>query len=151
MSLKRIQNELKDLRRDPPTSCSAGPDGDDFFSWKGCIFGPEDSPYVGGVFNLVIQFPVEYPFRPPYVQFTTKIYHPNINAAGLICLDILKTQWSPALTISKVLLSITSLLTDPNPNDPLMPDIANLYVKDRATYNDNAMRYTLQYAVPDTD
>ena len=151
MSLKRIQNELNDLRKDPPVSCSAGPNGDDLFRWEGCIFGPEDSPYAGGVFNLTIQFPVDYPFRPPHVQFKTKIYHPNINSSGLICLDILKTQWSPALTISKVLLSISSLLTDPNPDDPFVPDIANLYVKDRATYNENAQRYTLQYALPDSD
>ena len=151
MSLKRIQNELKDLRKDPPACCSAGPQGEDLFRWEGYIFGPEDSPYVGGVFNLVIQFPVDYPFRPPHVQFTTKIYHPNINSAGLICLDILKTQWSPALTISKVLISITSLLTDPNPDDPLMPEIANLYKNDRAAYNEKALRYTLEYAVPDTE
>jgi ubiquitin-conjugating enzyme E2 D/E len=151
MSLKRIQNELNELRKDPPLSCSAGPQGEDLFQWEGYIFGPEDSPYAGGVFNLTIQFPVDYPFRPPHVQFKTKIYHPNINSSGLICLDILKGQWSPALTISKVLLSITSLLTDPNPDDPFVPDIANLYVKDRATYNENAQRYTLQYAIPDSD
>jgi ubiquitin-conjugating enzyme E2 D/E len=149
MSLKRITAELKDLRNDPPSSCSAGPIGEDLFAWEGCIFGPEDSPFHGGVFKLSIQFPVDYPFRPPHVKFLTKIYHPNINSVGLICLDILKTQWSPALTISKVLLSITSLLTDPNPDDPFVPDIANLYKQDRAAYEERARNYTMQYAIPD--
>ena len=143
--------ELKDLRKDPPTSCSAGPVGEDMYVWEGCIFGPEDSPFHGGVFNLSIQFPVDYPFRPPHIKFITKIYHPNINSSGLICLDILKTQWSPALTISKVLLSITSLLTDPNPDDPFVPEIANLYKQDRAAYEDRARAWTMEYAVPDSE
>ncbi|OXB71524.1 UNVERIFIED_CONTAM: hypothetical protein H355_011476 [Colinus virginianus] len=107
--------ELNDLSKDPPTNCSAGPVGDDMFHWQATIMGPEDSPYSGGVFFLNIHFPSDYPFKPPKVNFTTKIYHPNINSQGAICLDILKDQWSPALTISKVLLSISSLLTDPNP------------------------------------
>uniref|UniRef100_A0A8C5YA19 E2 ubiquitin-conjugating enzyme n=1 Tax=Microcebus murinus TaxID=30608 RepID=A0A8C5YA19_MICMU len=109
MALKRIQKELSDLQRDPPAQCSAGP---------ATIMGPNDSPYQGGVFFLTIHFPMDYPFKPPKVAFTTKIYHPNINSNGSICLDIL--QWSPALTVPKVLLSICSLLCDPNPNDPLV-------------------------------
>lgn len=64
--------------------------------------GPPDSPFQGGVFFLNIHFPADYPFKPPKISFTTKIYHPNINAQGGICLDILKNAWSPALTISKV-------------------------------------------------
>merc|ERR1712137_253685 len=76
-----------------------------------------------------------YPFKPPKVGFTTKIYHCNVNSNGAICLDILKDQWSPALTINKVLLSISSLLTDANPNDPLVPDIARLYLNDRAKHD----------------
>lgn len=63
--------------------------------------GPPDSPYQGGVFFLTIHFPTDYPFKPPKVAFTTRIYHPNINSNGSICLDILRSQWSPALTISK--------------------------------------------------
>ena len=102
MALKRIQRELAELQRDPPTSCSAGPVGEDLFHWQATIMGPDDSAYSGGVFFLDIHFPADYPFKPPKVAFTTRIYHCNINSNGGICLDILKEQWSPALTISKV-------------------------------------------------
>lgn len=148
MALRRIQKELQDLQKDPPANCSAGPEGsgNDLFKWEGFIYGPSDSPYQGGIFRLRIQFPTDYPFKPPHVQFLTKIYHPNINPTGLICIDILKDQWSPALTISKVLLCITSMLTDPNPKDPFVPEIANLYLQDRARYEANAREYTLRYA-----
>jgi ubiquitin-conjugating enzyme E2 D/E len=147
MALRRILRELQDLQTDPPSSCSAGPVGSsDSYRWEGCIFGPEGSPYHGGVFKLTIQFPVDYPFRPPHVQFNTRIYHPNINSSGMICLDILKGQWSPALTISKVLLSICSLLTDPNPDDPFVPEIARIYKENRAAYEHTARAWTLQFA-----
>lgn len=102
MALKRIQRELQELGRDPPANCSAGPVGDDLFHWQATIMGPDDSPYSGGVYFLDIHFPADYPFKPPKVSFTTRIYHCNINSNGGICLDILKEQWSPALTISKV-------------------------------------------------
>tara|TARA_B110001452_G_scaffold35337_1_gene27203 strand:- start:425 stop:760 length:336 start_codon:yes stop_codon:yes gene_type:complete len=108
--------------------------------------GPEDSAYSGGVFFLNVNFPTDYPFKPPKVQFTTKIYHCNVNSNGSICLDILKDQWSPALTISKVLLSISSLLTDPNPNDPLVPEIAQLYLKDRNKHDATARDWVQRYA-----
>ncbi len=147
MALRRIQKELADLQKDPPANCSAGPIGDDLFKWEGVIMGPSDSPYSGGVFKLEIFFPVDYPFKPPKMQFVTKIYHPNINPAGLICLDILKQQWSPALTISKVLLSVTSLLTDPNPDDPFVPEIAQLLKTNKAQYEAKAREFTLRYAI----
>lgn len=146
MASKRIQNELKEIQKDPPSTCSAGPEGDSIYKWKGVIFGPADSPYEGGVFTLSIEFPEDYPFRPPHVLFLTKVYHPNISASGSICLDILKDKWSPALSISKVLLSIESLLTDPNPNDPLVPDIANLFIKDRHAYEERARFWTEAHA-----
>ncbi len=108
--------------------------------------GPTDSPYQGGLFKLNIVFPLDYPFKPPKITFITKIYHPNVNANGIICLDILKNQWSPALTISKVLLSISSLLTDPNPEDPLVPEIAQLFKSNLVKYNENARNWTNKYA-----
>jgi len=107
----------------------------------------KDSPYEGGIFFLNIHFPTDYPFKPPKVQFTTKIYHCNVNNNGSICLDILQSQWSPALTISKVLLSVCSLLTDPNPDDPLMPDIARLYKNDRQKHDAVAKEWTQKYAM----
>jgi ubiquitin-conjugating enzyme E2 D/E len=147
MAQRRIQRELAEIQADPPANCSAGPESDqDLFRWEGVIFGPSDSPFAGGVFKLKIVFPTDYPFKCPNVTFTTKIFHPNINSAGIICLDILKTQWSPALTISKVLLSICSLLCDPNPNDPLVPEIAHMYKTDPAKYNETARLYTQKYA-----
>ena len=146
-AVKRINKELQDLGKDPPAGCSAGPvDESDLYTWQASIVGPDDSPYSGGVFFLNIHFPTDYPFKPPKVTFSSKIYHPNINSNGSICLDILKDQWSPALTISKVLLSISSLLTDPNPDDPLVPDIAKLYKDDRSAYEEKAREWTRKYA-----
>uniref|UniRef100_A0A667YZI7 E2 ubiquitin-conjugating enzyme n=1 Tax=Myripristis murdjan TaxID=586833 RepID=A0A667YZI7_9TELE len=136
-----LLQELNDLARDPPAQCSAGPVGDD----SKCLT-PSDSPYQGGVFFLTIHFPTDYPFKPPKVAFTTRIYHPNINSNGSICLDILRSQWSPALTISKVLLSICSLLCDPNPDDPLVPEIARIYKTDTQKYNKLAREWTEKYA-----
>lgn len=146
MASKRITRELRDAQKDPPTNCSAGPRQDDLFHWSSTILGPTESIYEGGVFQLDIRFPPDYPFKPPKIVFITKIYHPNVNSDGAICLDILKDQWSPALTISKVLLSICSLLTDPNPDDPLVPEIAKLYKFKKEEYNKQAREWVRKYA-----
>jgi ubiquitin-conjugating enzyme E2 D/E len=146
MSKGRIAAELKSITLDPPSNCSAAPENDDVFHWTATIIGPTDSVYEGGIFTLSIEFPPNYPFKPPKIRFITRIYHPNINMSGGICLDILKDQWSPALTISKVLISICSLLDDPNPDDPLVPEIADIYVKNRLQYDLTAREWTQFYA-----
>lgn len=148
MALRRIKKELEDITKDPPGGCSCGPKTEtNLFEWSGMIMGPADSPFSGGVFSVSIYFPVDYPFKPPKVSFTTRIYHPNVNDSGVICLDILKTKWSPALTISKVLLCILSLLTDPNPDDPLWPEVAHEYKTNRALYDTKAREWTEKYAM----
>jgi ubiquitin-conjugating enzyme E2 D/E len=147
----RIQKELKELQQNPPTNCSAGPLDDDIFKWQATIMGPEGSPYDGGVFYLRIDFPRDYPFKPPKMQFLTRIYHCNINSNGGICLDILKDQWSPALTVSKLLLSICSLMDDANPDDPLVPEIADLLKYNKVKHDENARLFTLKYAMEYAD
>ena len=145
--IKRLQKEWKEITMTPPANCSAGPlNEDNLFAWRATIMGPEGSPYHGGVFELHIEFPADYPFKPPKVTFTTKIYHCNINSSGGICLDILKNMWSPALTISKVLLSICSLMDDANPNDPLVPHIAEQLRTDKSAHDETAREWTNMYA-----
>lgn len=145
--IKRLQQEIIELENNPVTNCSAGPNENDITHWKATIFGPVETPYNGGIFSLDVKFPTNYPFKPPKISFITPIYHCNINNHGAICLDILKDSgWSPALTISKVLLSICSLLADPNPKDPLVHEIAYLFLNNKEAHDINARNYTLKYA-----
>ena len=125
-----------------------GPDEtqSDPFTWYAVIKGPEASPFEGGVFKLKITIPEDYPTLPPKVEFITPIYHPNISSNGDICLDILDLCWNECLTIQKVLLSVVSLMTDANPDDPLCPDIAGLYNRDRRKYDAVAAEWTFKYA-----
>ena len=146
MKTARIERELADLNTNTIANISAKPQSTDKMYWDAMIIGPEDTPYSGGIFNLAISIPSDYPYKPPTVTFKNKIYHPNINEEGVICLDILKDQWSPALTISKVLLSICSLMDDPNPNDPLVSEIADLLRKNKPLHDENARSWTLKYA-----
>ena len=145
--IKRLQKELQELKKNPVENCSAGIADNDIKKWQATIFGPSDTPYHNGIFYLTIEFTDEFPFKPPIVTFKTPIYHCNINSHGGICLDILKDKWSPALTISNLLLSICSLLSEPNPSDPLVHDIAELYKNNRKLHDLNARNYTHKYAL----
>jgi ubiquitin-conjugating enzyme E2 D/E len=146
MAQKRITKELMELQREPLASIAAAPSGDDLFNWRASLEGPADSVYQGGKFALAIQFPADYPFKPPKVRFMTRIFHPNIATEGGICIDILKDQWSPALTVSKVLLSIASMLTDPNPNSPLNQEAGVLYQQNKDAFGRTARDWVEKFA-----
>merc|ERR1711981_1051422 len=110
------------------------------------IAGPSETPYEGGIFDCELFLPDEYPMVPPKVLFRTKIYHPNIDKLGRICLDILKDKWSPALQIRTVLLSIQALLSAPNPDDPLANDVAELWKVNEAEAIQTAKEWARMYA-----
>jgi ubiquitin-conjugating enzyme E2 D/E len=146
MAQRRLAKELEAIKKDPPTSCSAGLVNDDLFHWTATIIGPDDTPYEGGTFRLDVRFPPNYPFEPPKIKFITKIYHPNIDSNGNICIDILKDKWSPVLFLSAVLISLCSLLNEPNPNDPLVPEIAIQFRSDKSLFVQMAKMFTLRFA-----
>ena len=125
---------------------SATPYEDNLRYFNVVIAGPQESPFEGGIFKLELFLPAEYPMAPPKVRFLTKMYHPNIDKLGRICLDILKDKWSPALQIRTVLLSIQALLSAPNPDDPLANDVADHWKRDEADAMATARQWNVQYA-----
>jgi ubiquitin-conjugating enzyme E2 D/E len=147
---KRLKKEAGDVISDPEcakNNIKLRMVNDSITNWQAIIVGPPDTPYSDGQFLLNISIPNEYPFKPPNVTFSTKIYHPNIAPeSGSICLDILKGNWSPALTLKSVALSIICLLQTPNPDDPLHPDAARLYKGDRKGYEARVKEYVTAYA-----
>ena len=112
----------------------ATPAGDSLFNWEAVIFGPDDTVWEGGVFNLIIEFSDDYPNKAPKVKFVTKMFHPNIYNDGSICLDILSHMWSPVYDVSSILTSIQSLLTDPNINSPANNTAAVMYSNNYQEY-----------------
>jgi len=148
MTMKRIHREIADAQKEDLGAITLAPTPDSLYRWKATIPGPEGSPYEGGVFNVDINLAHDYPFSAPKVTFATRIYHMNISDKGGICIDILKQNWSPALSLFKVILSLSSLLTDPNPHDPLVPSIATEYMRNRAQHDRTARRWTELYAHP---
>jgi len=137
----RLFKEFKMLADDKTSNVSAILVNDNIYHWQATMIGPLDTVYEGGVFNLDIHIPEDYPHKPPKIQFITKVYHPNINSTGHICLDILKeSSWSAAQTIRTLLISIMSLLDNPNPDDPLVGRIAKEYTDNRKVFNKNARK-----------
>uniref|UniRef100_A0A674PKH5 UBC core domain-containing protein n=1 Tax=Takifugu rubripes TaxID=31033 RepID=A0A674PKH5_TAKRU len=128
----RIMKETRRLVTEHVPGIKAQPDESNGRYFHVVIDGPQDTPFEGGVFKLELFLPEEYPMAAPKVRFITKIYHPNVDKLGRICLDILKDKWSPALQIRTVLLSIQALLSAPNPDDPLANDVAEQWKSSEA-------------------
>jgi len=143
---QRIKKETEKIKKDPIAGITAEPDPENPRYFKVVISGPKDSPYEGGKFKLQLYLPDEYPMVPPKCLFMTKIYHPNIDFLGRICLDILKTNWSPALQIRAVLLSIQSLLNEPNTADPLNEKVNDHWLRDKKDAEKTAKEWTKKYA-----
>ncbi|KAI9014842.1 ubiquitin-conjugating enzyme/RWD-like protein, partial [Gaertneriomyces semiglobifer] len=139
--------ERLDLAKTPVPNASVAPENEeDPLKWKGTLTGPEASAFKGGVFCITMEFPTDYPFKPPKVLFQTKIYHPNVDDDGSVCLATLKTEvWKPSTKISDVLTALVDLLENPVPEDPLRPAIAEIYQQDRAQFNKTAKEWVKKY------
>merc|ERR1712136_445196 len=139
--------ESQKLAQEPPPGVEAIPDKDNYRYFHIRMMGPDGTPYEGGCYQLELFLPESYPMEPPKVRFLTKIYHPNIDKLGRICLDVLKDKWSPALQIRTVLLSIQALLSAPEPSDPLDNDVAELWKVNEVEAIRNAKEWTRNYAM----
>lgn len=115
----RLQKELMILMMSSEKGISAFPDGENIFKWIGTISGPEETVYSGHKYRLQLEFPNSYPYSAPIVKFLTPCFHPNVDLSGSICLDILKDKWSALYDVRTILLSIQSLLGEPNNDSPL--------------------------------
>ena len=151
--LGRVKKELERLKKDPPHGVSCWPKEGRIDCLEAKLIGAKDTAYEGGVFKLEIRLPDRYPFEPPQVKFITKIYHPNIDLAGRICLDVLKSppqgSWKPSQNLSTILTSIQLLLSEPNPDDGLMADISQEYKQNRPAFLKKAKEWVDLYAKVD--
>ncbi|KAG7189105.1 hypothetical protein KM043_008680 [Ampulex compressa] len=145
----RLRGELKSLRIDPPEGIEATPMDQMCCHWQATITGPVGSPYEGGLFYLYLRVPYSYPMCPPIVRFLTKILHPNVSRHGDVGIDSIHHNWSLALTISKVLISVQSLLTDPYCQVCMEPDLGEMYLSDREKFEEVARAWTWKYAMHD--
>ena len=146
----RIKKEYQDIIKEKNSNVQVKLVSNDYRHWKGRIKGPIDTCYQGGIFDVDIIIPDDYPFKPPKMKFDTKIWHPNISSVtGAICLDILKNEWTPALTIRTALISLQALMCEPVPNDPQDAVVAKQYMSDIKLFNQTAKHWVEEYANPE--
>jgi ubiquitin-conjugating enzyme (huntingtin interacting protein 2) len=160
---RRIAKELADLHADTQSHIQADTVGDDITKLRGSFGGPPGTPYEGGKYEINIDIPSEYPFRPPIMKFATKVWHPNVssqtvsfneclvlfhadNGKGAICVDTLSTCWSPVLTIKSALISLQSLLSSPEPKDPQDAEVAQMLIKNPKEFERVAREWAVRYA-----
>ncbi|XP_015919030.1 ubiquitin-conjugating enzyme E2 C [Parasteatoda tepidariorum] len=130
---KRLQKELMTLMMCGDKGISAFPSDENLFNWIGTINGPQGTVYESLTYKLKLEFPNNYPFSAPSVRFTTPCFHPNVDEQGNICLDILKEKWTALYDVRTILLSLQSLLGEPNVDSPLNSQAAQMW-KDQTTY-----------------
>ncbi|KAM9337844.1 ubiquitin-conjugating enzyme E2 L3-like [Symphorus nematophorus] len=146
-STKRLNKELEDIRKSGLKHFRVTQvDEANVLNWQ-CLIVPDSAPYDKGAFRIELVFPAEYPFKPPKVTFKTKIYHPNIDEKGQVCLPIISVEnWKPATRTQQVIESLISLVITPEPEHPLRADLAEEYSKDRAKFLKNAEEYTKKHS-----
>ncbi|GBN36583.1 Ubiquitin-conjugating enzyme E2 C, partial [Araneus ventricosus] len=130
---KRLQQELMTLMMSGDKGISAFPSEENIFNWIGTINGAQGTVYEGLTYKLKLDFPNNYPYSPPHVRFTTPCFHPNVDDHGNICLDILKEKWTALYDVRTILLSLQSLLAEPNIDSPLNIQAAQMW-KDQLSY-----------------
>lgn len=147
---QRLSKELQKIAQAPPKGICLYSKDDKYNVLEANIVGPENTPYSNGIFHLEIFVPDNYPFCPPSIKFLTKIYHPNIDEGGRICLDLIKMppigNWRPTIGLEGLLIAIRMLLEQPNPEDPLMIEIAEEFKNNKSEFYRKAQLYTSQHA-----
>eukprot|EP00179_Madagascaria_erythrocladioides_P000354 CAMPEP_0198319692 /NCGR_PEP_ID=MMETSP1450-20131203/8790_1 /TAXON_ID=753684 ORGANISM="Madagascaria erythrocladiodes, Strain CCMP3234" /NCGR_SAMPLE_ID=MMETSP1450 /ASSEMBLY_ACC=CAM_ASM_001115 /LENGTH=161 /DNA_ID=CAMNT_0044023099 /DNA_START=132 /DNA_END=617 /DNA_ORIENTATION=+ len=150
--MSRLAKEYRDLQKEaasaPDPDIVLIPEEGNMARWQGRIKGPSETPFAGGYYQLKVVVPSSYPLVPPSIRFVTKIFHPNVHPkTGEICLDILKTAWSPAWTLQSTCRAIMVLLSHPEPESPLNCDAGNLLRNgDNRGFRSVARMYTSLYA-----
>jgi len=153
-ALRRLICELKNLSENPPDGVITGPlSEENYFEWEAAVVGPEGTPFEDGVFIARLSFPQDYPLNPPKMRFTSSMFHPNIYPDGRVCISILHSpgddptgyeksseRWSPVQSVEKVLLSVMSMLAEPNDESPANVDAAVMWRKDRVKFDEIALR-----------
>merc|ERR1711934_106574 len=156
--LKRLMKEYQALVSDPTPGILAGPISEDnFFEWEALVTGPDDTPFEFGVFRAILKFPHDYPQSPPTMRFTSSLFHPNVYPDGRVCISILhppgndpdgyetsSERWSPVQSVNKILLSVMSLLAEPNPDSPANVDAAKMWRDNRGEFYNRAHKNVRQ-------
>lgn len=144
---RRLQKELQSINDTAiPSFCVIRVDESNILSWQVLIL-PEKAPYNKGAFRIEINFPAEYPFKPPKITFKTKIYHPNIDENGQICLPIIQAEnWKPATKTDQVIQSLLALVNDPEPEHPLRSDLGQEFTRDPKKFFKNAEEFTKKFS-----
>ncbi|KAG8906253.1 hypothetical protein FRB99_007315 [Tulasnella sp. 403] len=140
-AVRRIGKELNDLNSRPVSGITVTAKEDNMMVWHGNVKGPVDSPYKGGTFHFTVTFPDNFPFKPPAVVFSTKIYHPGFNEEGHICLAMLRDEWKPAITMKKGTFGAYKI-GKPSPDDPFDTEIAAVLKEDEAKFKTTAKEWT---------